>query len=54
MSMWRRSFKTGNDGWLSLQWALRVLRDTSFAVTVHSRCCRCVGGRTVGACLCVF
>lgn len=54
MSTWRSSFETGDDGRLSLQRALRVLRDTSFAVTVHGRCSRCGGGGTVGARLGVF
>lgn len=54
MSVWRRSFETGDGRRLSLQWALRVLGDTSFAVTVHGRCSRIGGGGTVRACLGVF
>lgn len=56
MTVRRCSFETGDGRWLSLQWALRVLRDASFAVTVHGGCSRCGGGGsgTVGACLGVF
>ncbi len=54
MSMRRRGFEAGDDGWLSLQRALRVLRDSPFAVAVNSRCSGCGGGGTVGTCLRVF
>lgn len=65
MSVWRRSFQTGDGGRLRLQRALRVLRDSSFAVPVHSGrsrrsgvgvggCGGGGGGGAVGPCLCVF
>lgn len=47
--MRRRSFETGDGRWLSLQRALRVLGDSSFAVAIHGRRCGRGGGGTLGA-----
>lgn len=56
--MWRCSFERGDGGGLSLKWALRVLRDTSFAITINSGGSRrggdSSGGGTLGTYLGVF